>query len=367
MEIESPSRAGDLETPKEEQSAAHEMAAPIVAGISRKPGLIPHEVLIKENFRDIILDVAREELTRHGNAWAYLNMSHGIDGAASSFTQDLKDHFPQDGGMIYHRGHVLPGAEACFCLSLWDLSWKPESSTKPPPFLCTTISLMDAILTDGFQTRKEPLVLYEGPQRETSQQWTYYVKGACRAATALVLSSLSIKYGWDLASLSPPLQASLCAIYAQKSTCGSDAASVALENAKQSHAGSIRKAHCALTWLGKLVLLRKQGMEPSSIVKLWNQQCPREAQLKGQKEQALRALLLLDQSAADQLLEHLSQFGGETAFSETCWSNKRIMPNGCPKGYSKEWNQRLTVSNAGFLLMVRYIHSKHARKLLPGC
>ena len=327
----------------------------------KKEGFVPHEQLTKDNFRDEILAVAKVELGRYGNPWAYLNAFYGAE--SDSFTQDLKDYFPRDGGLQYHNGHVLPPRETTFRLSLWDLSWKAESSTKPPPFLCTTMSLMDVILTDCFQTSTQPLTLHEGPQRDTSQQWVHYVKGACRSATALVLASLAIRYQWDLPALSPCLQASLCTIHAQNAACGSDAAAVALENARQSHAGAIRRAHCALTWLGKLILLRQKGMEPTSILKTWNSVCAREAQLKGQKEQALKALLSLPSDAVNFLLQHVSQFGGDSAFSETCWSNKRVMPGGSPKGYAKQWNARLTVTPAGFLLMLRYIHSRRERKL----
>ena len=49
-----------------------------------------------------------------------------------------------------------------------------------------------------------------------------------------------------------------------------DAQSVALENARLSTRGAIRRAHCVLTWLGKLTLLQAQGLTAEAVLKAWN-------------------------------------------------------------------------------------------------
>ena len=122
--------------------------------------------------------------------------------------------------------------------------------------------------------------------------------------------------------------------------------------------------HCCLTWLGKMMILRNNGLSPSAVLKEWNSTCSRNAQLVGNKASALLNLLDLDEPCIDILLRHVSEFGSAgSAFSETIWSVKKIMPNGCPKGFSREWNQRLTMSSEGFLLLLKYCDERHRAKL----
>ena len=322
-----------------------------------------HEAINRDNFRDIVLMVAGEELSKHNHAWNYLDHHHGHN--RDEFAQQLADHFPPLPGIMYHKSHKLPPPPEVLFLQLADLSWDAKSSTKPPPFRVTTMSLLDEFLTNTFLTSGDPLLLWQSADPGSSVAWAHYVKGACRSATALLLASLCMRYQWDIGNLSPPLQESLCSVCVQQATCGSDIASVALANARLSYRGSLRKPHCALTWLGKLCLLKSKGIAPSVILKEWNQSCPREAQIKGAKSTSLLALLNLEDEAISFLSQHVSEFGsGGSAFTETCWSNRKIMPGSGPKGYPKEWNSRLTMSSRGFLLMLKYIDVTHRKKLL---
>lgn len=326
-------------------------------------GLVQHEAINRDNFRDIVLMVAGEELSKHNHAWNYLDHHHGHN--RDEFAQQLADHFPPLPGIMYHKSHKLPPPPEVLFLQLADLSWDAKSSTKPPPFRVTTMSLLDEFLTNTFLTSGDPLLLWQSADPGSSVAWAHYVKGACRSATALLLASLCMRYQWDIGNLSPPLQESLCSVCVQQATCGSDIASVALANARLSYRGSLRKPHCALTWLGKLCLLKSKGIAPSVILKEWNQSCPREAQIKGAKSTSLLALLNLEDEAISFLSQHVSEFGsGGSAFTETCWSNRKIMPGSGPKGYPKEWNSRLTMSSRGFLLMLKYIDVTHRKKLL---
>ena len=130
-----------------------------------------------------------------------------------------------------------------------------------------------------------------------------------------------------------------------------------------------------MTWLGKLCVVKKLGdYTPTELIKQWNSSCTNASQLKGSKYTALLNLLSLPEQAVEVLLAHLSEFGSSgIAFPETIWATKRIMPGGGPKGYPKEWNSRLTMTNAGFLLLLKYVISQHKQKLegsrtkiLPG-
>eukprot|EP00973_Karenia_brevis_P073220 10171849-Karenia_brevis.AAC.1 len=79
--------------------------------------------------------------------------------------------------------------------------------------------------------------------------------------------------------------------------------SVALRNAQLSHRGSIRKSHCAITWIGKLLLLQANGVsDPSSVIKQYNAMASSGGQLTGNKRVAILALLHAPKAALEILM-----------------------------------------------------------------
>lgn len=187
--------------------------------------------------------------------------------------------------------------------------------------------------------------------------WLRYVKGAARTCSLLLLAYVAMRQGWDLPLLCPYLQESMLAIYCRQELFVADAESLAFANAKLSARGSIRRAHCVLTWLGVFQSMKvsDSGPGPSDLIKRWNAQSTREGQLQGAKRAALLQLLSLKEDSVSLLLRHLSDFGSGTAFPEDAFSHKRLLPGGCPRGVSvssKDWNTRLTVTVRGFNTML---------------
>ncbi|CAK9015484.1 Uncharacterized protein SCF082_LOCUS12781 [Durusdinium trenchii] len=234
---------------------------------------------------------------------------------------------------------VRASAPRQFAVHLNDLSWDEQSSPKPPPFRTQSELLLDEFLTNGCVTQTDPLQVWEAPDSRSTMtnQWVSYVKGAARSATMLFLASFSIRYHWDFGSLFPELQRSMCAIHCRRGDCASDIAS----NAKECAAESITKQHCALTWLGKLNLVKnRDAYTPTELIKDWNR------------------------TAIEFLLGHLNEFGSQgNAFSETVWASKKIMPGGGPRGFPKEWNARLTMTSEAFMLLLRYVDAQRRSKL----
>ena len=75
---------------------------------------------------------------------------------APDFVKSLHDFFPKSDAIAYAT--QLPGNDADeFNLHLSDLSWLPQASTKPAPYLHTCLQLWDEITTNGFVT-KGPLI-----------------------------------------------------------------------------------------------------------------------------------------------------------------------------------------------------------------
>ena len=158
--------------------------------------------------------------------------------------------------------------------------------------------------------------------------WTGYVKGAARAATVLVLAKLIMESRADICETAPDLFYSLRAVHCRRGLMSVDRASVALENAKLSARGAIRRAHDVITWLGKLYLLKQTGLDPAAVLKRWNAMATKESQVTGNKRTCCLMLLENAPNAAVQLLlDHVSEFGQESScFAEDAFANKKIMP-----------------------------------------
>ena len=201
----------------------------------------------------------------------------------------------------------------------------------------------------------DPILLVERPDA-FDYFWTNYVKGAARSATLLMLASVVMEQGWDLSILNPALQASMVTIFARHELMIADSEAVAFANARLSAHGSIRRAHCTLTWLGVFQALQKSGLSAPEVLKRWNQQATSASQVTGMSMSA---------EIVDALLAHLSAHAGSTAFQEDAFANKRLVIGAAPRTSSKEWNQRLCVTSEGMLMMIRFISHAHERKL-PG-
>lgn len=140
---------------------------------------------------------------------------------------------------------------------------------------------------------------------------------------------------------------------------------VAFTNAKLSSRGAIRKSHDVACWLAKISMLCERGMKADSAIKSWNSEATRESQLTGQKRVALLALLQAPAGTKELLLAHSSFFGSSSAFSEECFAAKNLFPGYTPRSIlDKQWRSRLTMTEAGFLLFLRYTDASHHQKLV---
>ena len=142
-----------------------------------------------------------------------------------------------------------------------------------------------------------------------------------------------------------------------------DSESVALENARLSARGAVRRSHCIMTWLGKLRQLQAKGLAPDHVLKTWNGSCTQEARVLGNKRVALLQLLHFPSEIQEQLLQHASQFGDRGAFLEETRSNKKLAVGFTPRTAVREWNTRLQVTRESLSLMIRYVHTQHESKM----
>ena len=314
-----------------------------------------------DNFRDVFFKIGSALLHKYGGPMQYLQQR--VEDP-KKFAESLRTMFPHSHGHEYVES--LPHeCDVPFVVHLADLSFHPEASTRPPPYLNTAVSLLDQYLTNTFLTNRSesPLSLWDGPKPGGDEQvgWTTYLKGASRSLVLLFIGKVCIDMGLELSVLHPALFQSMLAIKCVRGTMLKDLQSIAIENAQIAARGGIRKQHDCLTWLAKLLLLRKRGYPPDHVLKKWNSAAPKEAQLTGSKAQALRFLLSLGDSVTSELLKHASKFGNGSAFSEDCWANKKVQVNFAPR-CQKEWADRLRVTEAGLVLAIQAITHFHTNK-----
>ena len=353
---------------KKDEAVAEANASPQAADAEAKAATAAVSMLPlhPESFRDNALAILTEELKQwHGPA-QYLWAHYKTPEARAQFADALDLAFPARPELQYHRDPELPNElTSTFPVRLSDLGFSQESSSKPPPFMHISVQLLDEYLTNTVQTEHDELLLAQGPTDGEKNFWTRFVKGSARTCTLLFLASQALAREWNLAVLAPDLLHSMTAVYCKRGIMTTDFQSVALENAKLSQKGSIRRAHCVLTWLGKLNLLQQKGLNPDQVIKTWNQRATQAGQLTGNKRVAVLQLLGLPRSCANVLLQHLSEFGDQTAFLEDAFSNKRLAIGAKARTGSQVWNNRLQVTEEGLLMMLQYVHTQHLKKL-PG-
>ena len=207
--------------------------------------------------------------------------------------------------------------------------------------------------------------------------WAIYVKGMARACCALVVADLvlecrglakALPVGESVAAPAVPcsLEASFAVVHIRRGTGAIDRTSVALENARLSAKGAIRKPHDVITWVGTLNLLLKgnPGLDTPGVIRRFNAMATSQTQLAGNKRTA--CLLLLEKAlpkTIERLVAHVSATGaGAGIFAEEAFSNKRILPGPPPRlAMTDQWAKRSQVTQASFDLMVEYFIAGSAR------
>lgn len=102
-----------------------------------------------EDFKSAFFAFGKALLVKYNGAYQVL--SKLID-CPPDFVKSLHDNFPKSDAVRYAT--QLPANDTDeFNLHLSDLSWLPESSTKPAPYLHTCLLLWDEITTNGFVTK----------------------------------------------------------------------------------------------------------------------------------------------------------------------------------------------------------------------
>ena len=100
-----------------------------------------------ENFKQIAFECGKKLLSHFGGPQQYLQQAHPD---TNSFAATLGLEFSTTRQDVNFVTSLPADDSTMFCLKLSDLSFSPESSTKPAPYLTTAISLLDEYLCNSF-------------------------------------------------------------------------------------------------------------------------------------------------------------------------------------------------------------------------
>ena len=146
------------------------------------------ELVARHNMRDVVLHDMEIVFNKYGGPMQFLEaaltspeeiarFAQFLDGLhGSSETWDGKDFSAK--GNIQFQGKIS------------QLSFKAESSIKPPTFQNTALKLVDEYTLNGFLSKEQPIQVWLKDTCKTETQFQlFYVKGAARSHTLQALLS----------------------------------------------------------------------------------------------------------------------------------------------------------------------------------
>ena len=244
--------------------------------------------------------------------------------AMNDFAKHLWDEYPESQDVFYTTIADMPfcktEAECGTCaplpFHLNAFGYTQSSSLKPPCGMRKFSLLMDQIMSDGFVTSSQPLLVTTPPHVVQGPplvvHWSgnlgtatlAYSKGAARTQTILALlrwcqlNNCSVRHGH------PTLYGTLLVIFAHKIECATRL-DEALLNMKLSVRGSIRTANNVIETVMMIRNLEMMGASDiAGFVRKWNAQSGKLAAITGKRAACLK--LLFDVSGTAGLTTGLS-------------------------------------------------------------
>ena len=290
------------------------------------PKQLDYTVLLNEEqpFRDRIVNIIEQIIETYGGSGQYLLSRFDSKESQDEFAIRLEHSFPREASRDadYVKGQ-LPDHRWDVLLHCSDLGFQAHCSSKLPPYAGTVRQLAEEIAMQGFASEAEPLLLVDTSSSAAVLSvgasptfWVSYVKGMARATTLLCIADCLIQAGYDTKN-APRIQSTFGIIHARRHMAAMDKAAIALENARLSAAGSIRKGHDLIQWFGKLLMLKSFNYDPPEILAKWNQQATKDHRIVGAKQMSIMRLLKFQSPEVEKLLfGAVNEFGVE----HLCWT-----------------------------------------------
>ena len=322
---------------------------------------------------------AIKKMSSIGGPGPYLESRYGNAEQKLAFAKALWDLLPPDNTQTYHLTDSLTHASVdaaapSTIVHVAALGIDKCSSSYGFPMATTCEQIAEEILTDGFLTSGEPLLVMkkatEDLNGDVAAPWSgcggvgplqpfslSFVKGRARAATAFAILSLVVDEDIDLKLVYPKLWESLRCVHVKPIRVVNDREQ-ALLNIKLSQRGSIRKGYNCITWVMTLRSLQQKGDSDAAVlVRQYNANSSKQFQLGGAKAMSVKCVFeLMPMDVWNLLTKIVSQVGWQACpFTDDGLGLRRIYPGATTRCTSKPWAERLRVSAESMLLMFRSI------------
>ena len=151
--------AGQMESPPESKVGFKlEMKAEMMSISDLQQMEVQAKDATLETFHEIAFKLGSALMEKHGGPMQWLMAEFGSkEDAGKSFAKDLERFKSSRSDLNYITGPtgIVDNDKDVMCLSLSDLSYFPDSTTKPAPYKSTCRLLLDDMLTHGFLTESD--------------------------------------------------------------------------------------------------------------------------------------------------------------------------------------------------------------------
>ena len=270
-----------------------------------------------------------------GGVQQYLQHELETETAKANFLAYLDTMLPESPSMAYTVSHPIPhttdGQEHMslpHALKLKYIAFHSGASLQPAPEVSGSKKLLHRVITEGFITSSEPLLITttklgvtEGPIVPFS---LHCVKGMCRALTMMAYIL------WCQHNRSDRIDAHVlatCNVIYARNLKFSDAGSEIIYAYKLAHRATVRRAPHLLAWVHTLKKLQTHtSVTPTEMIRRWNATAVKEEKLTGQKQVVLKQVLSMPPSVLAPIADCVSQLGWENSWcSNDNLSSKKWM------------------------------------------
>ena len=248
-------------------------------------------------------------------------------------------------------------------------------SVKDPPGILLSKNLFELMIDNGFCTASEPLLVYQPEelahrnlpipaflseglqpnQTPLATQSLGYVKGLARTQVATAWCVMCWQQSIPWATEHPKMLQSFRCVYAHHLLLDTPV-EIATKNLKISCTGSIRKPPNAIGMVMMIQRLLSKGLrEFGQFAISWNKTAPRAYKIQGQMQVTMKNLFDKAPAAGlTLLLAHVQKFGWDNcAVHNESLNNKRIYPGAQFACKTRDWQNRLKITDESFILHVR--------------
>ncbi len=343
---------------------------------------LPEKVEFVHNLTNAMEDLCK----KHGGPTQFLEHMLSATEDRVALAQWMKTTFPMVDDTTYTLTRTLPAVDeeelgnlAPLTVPVACLGWERWVSLKSPIGETVCMELTHEIVTDGFITMGDPLLVLQPEEGVSAPYGTIdgttdglglfslgYVKGHARVTTITAMLLLIHADDIDLKTKHPKLFTSLLRVKVHHRP-QSSRVQWGLKNCKLSCRGAIRRAPNVITFASMMFKIYKGGNQQyAEFVKEWNRTSARTHQLIGSRAVTLKLLLeSAPTSVIEHLVNHVAKFTWDRcAFSDDALSSKRIYPHfqfRCT--VSKAWQNRMKTSEASMQLMLDRVCYEHEHAL----